>query len=304
MFNHELVNFEVEKAPLFHKTIYDLPMDRINHNVGQLIRRKDTKLPFGIVGKNYEILQYNTVVSDIEQALKASGLDIDNGEYQTNLYRGGAQLELVARFPSHRVQIDNDVNGVIPEFKFRTSQDSSWASNGMMGLWRFACYNTLPSGNKLAYVYGRHTKGFSLPAFCKKIKNAGEYITGTGITEMKKWFNTPLHRDKAIELFSNTLAKRNENVKRSNKPNQVMLSQLINTFDEENRFTHGRGLYQARNSQNVGSMWTAYQAATHWSTFKDTTRSRSSDPQNIRVDRESKVKKMLRSSHWKELENV
>jgi hypothetical protein len=192
------------------------------------------------------------------------------------------------------------VGYVNPKFIFRTSQDGTWANNGMMGLWRSSCWNTLVSGNKLAYVYGRHTKGFSLPAFTAKIKNAGEYIRGDAMKEMKNWFNTPLNREEAIELFKGTLAKRTDNVSRKNKHNKVILSHLMNIFDEENRHCHGRALYEGKNSRDVGSLWTAYQAATHWSTHttKGKAKARSENLQNVRVLREERVRKMLRSKEW------
>ena len=303
MFDKSKIDFEVEKVPLWHssESLGTAPLDP---DMCQLTRRKDTKQPFGVVGKDYEILQYSVGIDKVERALKASGLKLDNAEFETNVYRGGAQLELVAKFPDHMTDIDG--NGVVkPEFKFRTSQDGTWASNGMMGLWRSACYNTLPSGNKLAYIYGRHTKNFDITTFAAKIKTAGEYIRGDGMDTMKRWFQTRIHRDEAINIFSHTLAKRTDNVTRKDKPNKVMLSQLMNTFDEETRMCHGRGLYQAKNTTEYGSLWTAYQAATHWSTFKDKAlleKSNSSNPQNIRVSREHRVAQMVRSIYWKEWE--
>ena len=175
-------------------------------------------------------------------------MDLTNARFETKVYRGGAQLELIADFPAHETSIDG-VGVVKPEFKFRTSQDGTWANNGMMGLWRSSCWNSLVSGNKLAYVYGRHTKGFNLPAFTAKIKNAGEYIRGDAIKEMKEWFNTPLHRDDAVKLFKATLAKRTDNVTRKNKHNKVILSHLMNIFDQENRHCHGKALYEGRISR-------------------------------------------------------
>ena len=308
MFDRSKIDFEVETVPLYHETLHEdyvKRMTQLDPDMRQLIRRKDTKQPLGSVGGGYKMLQYTVIVDDVEKALKASGLKLDNAVFETNVYKMGSQLELTARFHDHNTDIDG--TGVVtPEFKFRTSHNSTWANNGMMGLWRSACYNTLPSGNKLAYVYGRHTKDFNMTAFAEKIRTAGEYIRGDGMGTMKRWFHTRLHREKAELLFSETLAKRIENVKRKNKPNQVILSQLMNTFDEETRMCHGKGLYQGKNTTEYGSLWTAYQAATHWSTFKDRRlleNTKSPDPQNIRVNREAAVRKMIKSPHWKEWEN-
>ena len=50
-----------------------------------------------------------------------------------------------------------------------------------------------------------------------------------------------------------------------------------------------------------GSLWTAYQAATAWSTHVDDSK-RESKHHNKRVNREDKVRKMLASDAWKHLE--
>ena len=300
MFNHDVIDFEVEKVPLYHyDSSHPTEHPELASDVGSLIRRKDNKKPFAVVKDRYEVMQYKTTVQDIEIAITQSGMDLTDASFKTNVYKEGAQLELTADFPAYAIDIDGR-GYVTPKFIFRTSQDGTWANNGMMGLWRSSCWNTLVSGNKLAYVYGRHTKGFSLPAFTAKIKNAGEYIRGDAMKEMKDWFNTPLSREAAIDLFKGTLAKRTDNVTRKNKHNKVILSHLMNIFDEENRHCHGRALYEQKNSRDVGSLWTAYQAATHWSTHmtKGKAKARSENLQNVRVLREERVRKMLRSKEW------
>jgi len=300
MFDMSKVDFEVEQVPLVHlfntevlnkDTTWQVPK-----GIGELIRRKDTKQPMAVVKGKYEMQQYTPIVYDVEGALRQSGMDLTDATFKTNVYKNGGQLELRAKFPAEEVKIDEG-DAVIPEFVFRTSHDGTWANNGMMGLWRSMCYNTLVSGDKLAYVYGRHTKGFDLPAFAAKIKNAGEYIVGDGLTKMRDWYQTKLDRTDAVFLFSRTLAKRTDNVSRENKPNKVVLSHLMKIFDKENQHLHGNAAYESYGSRQVGSLWTAYQAATHWSTH--TPNSRSKNTQNVRVMREERVRKMLQSNIWK-----
>ena len=167
----------------------------------------------------------------------------------------------------------------------------------MMGLWRSKCWNTLVSGDKLAYVYGRHTKNFNIPAFAAKIKNAGKYIAGGGITQMRDWYQKEISRDDTINLFTNTLAKRMDNVKRKTVANKVMLSNLMKVFDEENRHLHGRSLYEKYGTRNEGTLWTAYQAATHWSSH-GTIGLMNRPSHSTIVGREEKVRKMLQSNEW------
>ena len=165
MFDMSKIDFEVEKVSLYHSFNFGgAVQDKLKKDIGELVRRKDTKEPFAVVKGKYEVQQYTPIVFDVETALRQSGMDLTDAEFKTNVYKNGGQLELRAKFPAEEVKIDNK-DAVIPEFVFRTSHDGTWANNGMMGLWRSVCWNTLVSGDKLAYVYGRHTKGFNLPAF-------------------------------------------------------------------------------------------------------------------------------------------
>ena len=300
MFNHNKIDFEVEKfnlAPVNNgwAGCYAIPSE-----LGMGLRRTDNKQPLAIVSDAYEPVQYQDIVTGVEAALNMSGLDMTKAEFETNIHYYGAKLELRAKFPAHSISLD-DSGKIIPEFIFRTSHNRTWANNGMMGLWRGFCWNTLVSGDKLAYVYGRHTKNFNIPAFASKIKNAGEYIAGKGLKQMKDWYHTEVSRDAAIDLFTHTLTKRTDNVTRKTVANKVMLSNLMKIFDEENRHLHGRALYSKYGTQVNGTLWTAYQAATCWSSHdKIVGRSGNGDrpSSNVIGLREEKVRKMLHSDQW------
>ena len=303
MFNHEVLDFEVEKFPLLSQCDLDgSGFDSINtipSSIGVGIRRKDTKRPLGIVSDQYEVVQYMDIVDGVEQAIGRSGMDLTDAQFKTNVYDGGAKIELTAKFPAHEQSIGQLADTVIPELKFRTSQNRTWANNMMVGLWRSMCYNTLVNGDKLAYIYGRHTKNFNVDGFATKIQKAGEFIAGDGLTEMRDWYDTKVNRDQAINLFSKTLAKRTDNVTRKKVANKVMLSNLMKTFDEESRHIHGQGNYDKYGASDGGSMWTAYNAATWWSTHGQTRQG--SSLHNAKPIREEKVRKMLGSDTWKEL---
>jgi len=297
MFNHDVLNFRVEK---FSLGAFNLPHEgtggMIDPSLGVGLRRTDSGEPIAIVSDAYEPVQYLDLVENLEQSIAMSGIDLDGAEFETNVIGHGEQLELTAKFNAEATTIDGRNDLVTPQFKFRTSHNRTWANNGMMGYFRSACYNTLVDGNKLAYVYGRHSKNFSVTSFASKIRAASDFIANDGMDQMKVWYNTTVDRDTAISLFSNTLAKRMDNVSKAQVPNKVMLSNLMKTFDEENRHIIGRGHYEGYSQQTKGTLWTAYQAATAWSTHVPKA--------NTRVLREDKVRKMLASPHWKELETV
>jgi len=291
LFDHTKLDFEVEKFSLYEAApplMRSLPSD-----IGVGLRRKDNGKPLAIVSEKYEPVQYLDVTTGLEEALKQSGIDLTDATFQSTLYGDGEQMELTARFPAHATTIDSKNDVIVPEFKFRTSHNRTWANSGMMGFFRNSCYNTLVNGNKLAYVYGRHGKNFSVPSFAAKIRNAAEFISGDGLNEMKVWYNSGVNRSDVIKLFSNTLAKRMDNVSRAAVPNKVMLSNLMKVFDEETRHLEGRGKYEKYGMRDRGNLWTAYQAATSWSTHVK--------KNNTKPLREEKVRKMLASPHWKEL---
>jgi hypothetical protein len=298
MFNKDVLNFHVEPFHLgaFNPNFGGVDGGKIDPKLGMGLRRSDTKEPIAIVSDSYEPVQYLALVENLEQSISMSGIDLDGADFETNLIGNGEQLELTAKFNAEATTIDGRNDVVIPQFKFRTSHNRTWANNGMMGYFRSACYNTLVDGNKLAYVYGRHSKNFSVSSFASKIRAASDFIANDGMDQMKMWYNTPVHRDQAISLFSNTLAKSTDNVTRAHRPNKVMLSNLMKTFDEENRHLIGRGNYEGYAQQTEGTLWTAYQAATAWSTHVP--------KEDTRVLRENKVRKMMDSPHWKRLEVV
>ena len=312
MFNHDQIEFEVEKFKL-----EDVPKD-----IGMGLRRTDTGKVLSIVSKDYEKVQYKDIVTNIENALVIASndseveLDLSDTEFTTNVINGGSKLELRAKFHGQKTYLSdykNQESLITPEMVFRTSHDSTWANNGMMGVWRSKCWNTLVNGDKLAYIYGRHTKKFDVLGFADKIGTATKYISGKGMEKMKGWYNTPVKREEITSLFKNTLAKKTDNVSRKNEGNKVMLSNLMKIFDEECRHIVGRGRYDSYAQNTKGTLWTAYNAATYWSSHPSLMSGKSGgilyegnvtpNEKSTKVKiREDKVTKMLNSDHWKELE--
>ena len=300
MFDHSQIDFTVKKTPLFYDNQAYSPsfgdrMVGLSYGIGMLLKREDTNEPIAVVSEGYEVVQYRDIVEGVEEALTLSGLDMTDAEFQTNVFNNGSQLELRAKFPAHALTVDKG-DKVVPTLVGRTSHDGTWANNFMMGAWRNFCWNLLVSGSKYAYMYGKHTKGFNVVSFAQKVRNAGEYISGEGLQEMQGWYNKDVSRGQVINLFSNTLAKHRDNVSRKNKPNQVMLSNLMKVWDEENRHIHGRSHYEKYAQRTTGSLWTAYNAATYWSSHVKPRKD--SSPHNVMVTREDKVRKMLHSPEW------
>jgi hypothetical protein len=307
MFNHDKIDFKVEKFPLINEwqagedLVPYTKAEQVPSNIGVGLRRVDNKAPIAIVSDEYFPVQYAEIVDGVEQALKRAEIDMTDAAFTTNVYDQGAKLELRARFPAHQMTMREGKDSIVPQFVFRTSHNRTWANNGMMGLWRSFCYNTLVSGDKLAYVYGRHTKNFNIASFATKIRNAGEFIAGSGLEEMRNWYDTPVKRHEAINLFTKTLAQRTDNVSKKKIANKVMLSNLMKIFDEENRHIHGSGRYEGYAKREEGTLWTAYNAATWWSSHPHNMSKSKASPHNVTVTREDKVRKMLASPEWEAL---
>lgn len=321
MFDHDKINFEVEQFKI----------EGIPSNIGVGLRRTDE--PYRVMGiskKRYFPVQYMDIVTKIEGALIEASqdseidLDLSQTEFNTNVIDHGKKLELTARFHGQQKYLDGSrgwlskgENGslVTPELVLRTSHDGSWATNGMMGVWRSKCWNTLVAGDKLAHIYGRHTKNFNVLDFIPKLKEATKYISGDGMKEMKRWYNTPVKREVVETLFQNTLAKKIDNVSRTKEYNKIRLSNLMKIFDEENRHLIGRGRYEGYAQRNEGTIWTAYQAATYWSSHPSLMTNKSggilyegkSTPVESRLkvkNRENDVLNMMKSSYWTALPNI
>lgn len=296
MFNHDKLEFEVEKFRLRDDTLGGMYLSK---DLGVGLRRRDTKEPIAIVKDSYEPVQYKDIVNGIENAIILSGIDTTDAEFKTNVHDNGAKMELRARFPAHRQHMISNLDSVDPEFVFRTSHDRTWANNGMMGLWRSMCFNTLVSGDKLSYVYGRHTKNFDVDGFASKIRESFNFVASEGMGKLRKWYTTPVIREEAANLFTKTLAQRTDNITRKKVANKVMLSNLMKIFDLENKHIEGRGNYEKYGIRKQGTLWTAYQAATYWSSHVDKTKGAA---HTTKVNREDRVRKMLVSPQWMELE--
>ena len=329
MFDHSKIDFTVDKFIL-----NEIPKD-MGRGLKKISIDEDGKKVeevIGLTSPGYEIVDYKKIVGTLENALISASenpktkLNLKDTEFTTNVFDSGRKMELRAKFHGQKThildrkdcsEIEWRNSLVVPEFIFRSSHDRSWANNGMMGVWRNACWNTLVSGSKLAYVYGKHTKNFNIEVFGNKIRTAFDYISGTNIKKMRRWYTIPVTRKQAENLFRNTLAINTDNVDRENKGNTTMIKNLMKIFDEEVRHIHGRALYQkyATNADTDGTLHCVYQAATAWSSKPSKMTGKNdydghyinlSNPSQedcgIVKNREARVINMLRSKHWDELD--
>ena len=195
MFNHDQIEFEVEKF-----IIPEIPED-----LGVGLRRSDTGKVLSIVSKDYTPVQYKDIVTGIEESLllasqnESISLDLSDTKFDIEVINEGAQLELKARFEGQQTYLDGGAGWlgkgqtelVVPEFVFRTSHNRTWANNGMMGVWRSKCWN----------VYNAATYWSSHPSLMTG-KNGGTFYSGYSTSGVKE--NKPkvkLREDRVAKML-------------------------------------------------------------------------------------------------------
>jgi hypothetical protein len=165
------------------------------------------------------------------------------------------------------------------------------------------CFNTLVSGQKIAYTANRHTTHFNVDASNKKIQNAVTAITDE-TENFKKWWDTKVEDDQVIDLFKTTIAKSQANdikvASGQSDTNKKQLYHLMGLYESEVAQIHGKGDY-GRNGAK-GSLWCAYQAATAWSTHLKDVEYSAKKFHIVQKDRQEEVHKLITSNLWKELE--
>ena len=78
MFNHDVINFEVEK---FELASYTDGFVAIPSDIGVGLRRKDTRDTLAIVSEAYEPVQYKSIVENVENSIYKSGLDLTDATF-------------------------------------------------------------------------------------------------------------------------------------------------------------------------------------------------------------------------------
>jgi len=296
LWNEDQYNFPVKKVPI---TLVDgtrIPIDQ-----GMHIVEAHTGIPLASTTESYNLIPVSDIINPISQKIEEmfGKKDLMRGDIETKTQvRNKCFFEFVAKFHNHTYDIDG-LGKVIPQFNFRTSYNRTYRNNAMVGDFRSKCWNTLVSGEKYAHTYNKHTKGFSVSAFVDKVGRALELMSGNK-ERYKHWYNTSLSRDDAVSLFRSTICKYQTKATKETKTNDKMLGILMENFDEESRHLHGSGAYSS-GWANIGSLWTAYNAATFWSTHLKNT-STSKNPFAGIERREQQVIKLLNSPEWKSLE--
>ena len=256
--------------------------------------------PLGIVGSRYKPILHKDAFGGAIQAMQNGGLDFNNAKLDIETYENGGMAKMELLLPSHHTKVgDHDL---YLKFVARNSYNAKWKFQSFFGWMNEVCFNTLVSGQKIAYTANRHTTHFDVQSSNLKIQNAVTAITEETKT-FNKWWNTRVDDDKVADMFTKTIAKSQASDSQlkygSPETNKKQLIILMGLYESEATQIHGKGDY-GRNGAK-GSLWCAYQSATAWSTHLGDY-DKDAKKYIVQQRRQNDVRNMINSKSWKDLE--
>lgn len=292
----EKVNFKVDI-----RNIHGIP-SHLGRKIVRLdnLGRQDGD-PLAIVGSRYKPISHISAFQGALETMDKSGLDFTDANLQVYSYENGAMAKIELLLPKHHTKVGD--HNLYLKYVARNSYNMKWKFQSFFGWMNQVCFNTLVSGQKIAYSADRHTLNFNIDSATKKIKNAVTAITDE-TTSFNKWWDTKVEDDNVANMFEKTIAKSQANETNikygASSLNKKRLLTLMALYDEEVTQLHGGGDTGRNNAK--GSLWCAYQAATAWSTHLRDVEGKVNKPHIVRSERENHVRKMINSPLWKELE--
>ena len=289
----EKINFQVNIEEI----------DGIPTDMAQKIVRTDTNQPLGIVKSKYKPINHKEAFLGALMQMDKGGVSFKNSEIKIDAYENGAMAKMEVLLKDHNTKIgEHDLS---LKFIARNSYNGRWKFQSFFGWLNHVCFNTLVTGQKLAYTSNRHTKSFDISMANNKISNAIEAVTKE-TDRFQKWWDTPVEDNAIKDMFIKTIAKqklsKGSQLAGINQTNKKQLAVLMGLYDEEVTQIHGRGDYGRNNAK--GSLWCAYQSATAWSTHLNDIVKDETKKYIVEVDRQNSVSDMINSDAWKQLETV
>ena len=293
----EKIDFPVAVQPILdQQTGKNLPIQ-----MGQVVRRLDNNIPLGIVRSRYKPITHKDAFGRAIDSMKNGNIDFTDAQYKVNVYENGALAQMEITFPKHHTVIGT--HDLYLKFVARNSYNGRWKYQSFFGWLNQVCFNTLVSGQKLAYSANRHTTNFDIDSATRKIENAIMAVTNE-TDQFKKWWDTEVEDNEVLHLFKKTLATMKispaKKLAGKSETNERCLTSLMSLYDEEVKQLHGQGDYGRSNAK--GSLWCVYQASTAWSTHLSDFDNKKTKKYMVQQKRQDQVRDMLDTTHWKRLE--
>jgi len=300
----------VEPMPLFaeipfgHKTG---AMEKIDNYRALINKQNGNILNCRPISNTYHLVNHDELFKKQADLLKDnSDLPTNNVTVLDRVYDDGRRASRSIHFNDLKVDIGNN-DGVTCRLDVFNSVDMSWAFQVFSGAYRDLCRNTQVFGGEKSYQQKHlHTSNLDTTALLNNAQTSLKTWHDNRDT-MLNWKNTPVTDKKFATFLADTLCKVEHGrgakliASSEHKVNQKLLNYLTHIFQKE--------------SQDCGSnLWSAYNSLTHWSTHtddtytdingKDQTMGETKSRHTVSVLRQQKVRDLLTSENWQEMELV
>ena len=179
-------------------------IDGIPVEMGKKLIRTDINVPLGIIKSKYKPILHKDAFRGALIEMKKGGLTLDDAQIEIDSYENGAMAKMEVLLPEKQIMIGD--HKLYLKYVARNSYNGRWKFQSFFGWLNQVCFNTLVTGQKLAYTSNRHTKSFDIDQSNKKIVNAVKAVTDE-TERFKKWWNTPVQDEQIKKLFETTIAK-------------------------------------------------------------------------------------------------
>ena len=175
----EKVNFNVDI-----RNIHGIP-SHLGRKIVRLdnLGRQDGD-PLAIVGSRYKPITHISAFKGALETIVKSGLDFTDADLNVYSHENGAMAKIELLLPKHHTKVGD--HNLYLKYVARNSYNMRWKFQSFFGWMNQVCFNTLVSGQKLAYSSDRHTINFEVDSANRKIKNAVQSITDETKT-FQKW---------------------------------------------------------------------------------------------------------------------
>ena len=311
-----MFDFKVDRRPLFIEAEGGL-MKKLDRKFA--VVRSDTDEVLGVHGKTYKIVPHIDMYLKHAEAVKKSSAYTPNIEIIDQLWDNGGKARRTIHFLDHQKSIKDGQDLVNMRSDTFNSLDGSFSFQVFSGMFRSLCLNTLVfGGEKFYHSKQKHTTNINISSAVAKIANSlTMYINN--VDKLMLWKNKKVTDEAVALLFANTITKKKSesftNIKTALQKEGAEINQLINI--KLNDYLMHR--FQQEKESLGNTLYAVYNAITHWSTHTNETFERqnkkgefveastsraNSNVANVQIAREQKVREVLDSEQWKELELV
>lgn len=274
--------------PMNHKTIQPVAAEALEifNAKGELIPgyhhivRGDTGETIRVAPKSYTLVQNETAIGMIEDALTKSKLDLTDARFGCDYSSDGARMFAQWLLPAHTAKVRDGVEASL-RVVLLNAYDGSTALQGRVGAFNWVCANQSVSGQEYASFRFQHRGEIDLAPAIGRLTTAAECHA----LEVRRWERWP-----AIPV-SDQLARKL--IGALPKVSETTVDQLVHAWliarDEDPL-------------QGGPNLWCLMNVLTNWATRGEG--GRTLDKVSRSWERQTQVATLLEGKQWLEVETV